>query len=674
MPNRVYLWVLILLFPILVQSQNFNPEIALKQYASNPGEKVYVSFDKTEYVSGETIQYKAIVLSGLQVSDISSNLYIELMDPGKSVVYRNMIPLINGFSFGSFVIPKHLNENVYYFRAYTRWMLNWDDRLNLIEPIKIFNSSSDYKIATSPVQYKPEVFVESKNLIDSLPANVVIRLKPEGNLPLKWNGYLFDRSKEEEHLVSFENYNQQFSSFRFIPFAGKQYAVKIMDDSGKTSIINLPEVHLSGINFQVLNLDSAVLFNLVNNKSSLKGYRILAQTNGTLIYNGSIAPEYNNFSGKIKMDSFCVGIIHFSIFDPEGNSILERMVFPNISKIGIRKPVIVSKKISNQPRISNKVDMVLDNSNGGNFLAQVVNNIVPVRNHDWNLLCAIYFGDLISRPYNATWYFSNSSKNLSLALDALMISEKWSRFRWTDFSDKNRKHSFYTPDNFLSFTGKISRNQKMLANREMTVWIQQKDSSRSFIKIKTDSVGSFDIDGLHFYDKAMIFIMDNESNTFPYDIEVQMRKNASFRSYIGELPESYYVINKKNGSYSPSPAVQYYTDQVKLKDRESNRIDMIKAFALKSRKYEDFFKPEEETPAATITGYEVAKIDYQFENQKNSMFSKDKRSVLYWNPWISNGPGNFSFEFVNSEIPGVNRLIVTGFNKEGQPVLLETNL
>lgn len=93
-----------------------------------PREKVYVHFDNTAYLTGDTIWYKAYVVraSSLKPTTLSKVLYVELLNAdGQNVI--NQVLRIDSMGTAQGAIP--LGDTVYpgYYevRAYTREMVNW---------------------------------------------------------------------------------------------------------------------------------------------------------------------------------------------------------------------------------------------------------------------------------------------------------------------------------------------------------------------------------------------------------------------------------------------------------------------------------------------------------------------------------------------------------------------
>src|SRR5690349_10437087 len=59
-----------------------------------PQEKIHVHFDKSYYNPGETIWFKAYVMTGITLSEISKNFYAELINNKGEVIQRIVAPIL----------------------------------------------------------------------------------------------------------------------------------------------------------------------------------------------------------------------------------------------------------------------------------------------------------------------------------------------------------------------------------------------------------------------------------------------------------------------------------------------------------------------------------------------------------------------------------------------------
>ena len=90
-------------------------------------EKVYLHLDNNCYFAGDTIWYKAYVISAdtYEPKPVSRILYIELLDEQGYLVERQKLVIDEaGNAHGQFAISTSAFAGYYEVRAYTKWMLN----------------------------------------------------------------------------------------------------------------------------------------------------------------------------------------------------------------------------------------------------------------------------------------------------------------------------------------------------------------------------------------------------------------------------------------------------------------------------------------------------------------------------------------------------------------------
>ena len=91
-------------------------------------EKVYLHLDNNCYFAGDTIWYKAYVISAdtYEPKPVSRILYIELLDEQGYLVERQKLVIDEaGNAHGQFAISTSAFAGYYEVRAYTKWMLNY---------------------------------------------------------------------------------------------------------------------------------------------------------------------------------------------------------------------------------------------------------------------------------------------------------------------------------------------------------------------------------------------------------------------------------------------------------------------------------------------------------------------------------------------------------------------
>lgn len=103
-----------------------------------PVEKVHVHFDKPYYAVGDTLWFKTYLNRNLAEYDPSKIVYMEVLNSRDSLVQTLRVPLEDGGGRGQLILdPQYWSQDNYRFRAYTKWMMNFDNDyfFNKVVPI-----------------------------------------------------------------------------------------------------------------------------------------------------------------------------------------------------------------------------------------------------------------------------------------------------------------------------------------------------------------------------------------------------------------------------------------------------------------------------------------------------------------------------------------------------------
>jgi hypothetical protein len=152
-----------------------------------PQEKVYLHFDNTGYYLGETIWFKAYVVTAEEhlPTTLSRVLYVELLNPEGDVVITKKLKVENGQCHGDFQLKDSLFAGYYEVRAYTRYMLNFGNSEYWSRPSNT-GEKFDYKTTTPEAVGKFVTYpYDSNSTID----NKVKKLAPFSGTISMPNGY-----------------------------------------------------------------------------------------------------------------------------------------------------------------------------------------------------------------------------------------------------------------------------------------------------------------------------------------------------------------------------------------------------------------------------------------------------------------------------------------------------
>lgn len=110
-----------------------------------PREKVYMHFDNSAYLVGDSLWYKAYVVraSSLHPTTLSKVLYVELLNADGQQVALNIHKLDSlGTANGMFSLQSPIYAGYYEVRAYTREMINWGSEACFSRILPVFTNNN----------------------------------------------------------------------------------------------------------------------------------------------------------------------------------------------------------------------------------------------------------------------------------------------------------------------------------------------------------------------------------------------------------------------------------------------------------------------------------------------------------------------------------------------------
>ncbi|MFC0426397.1 TonB-dependent receptor plug domain-containing protein [Chryseobacterium scophthalmum] len=595
-------------------SQN-KAEEALKKFEENyPQEKIHLLLSKKNYVAGENLWFTSFVFDGYSPSTISTNVFLELYDQNKKQISKKIYPLINGKGSGSISLPANLKEDVYYIRAYTTWMGNFSDDFNEIIPITVYNPSSPEKLVkNTSAPWTAAIFPESGTFIDGINTKFAVRLQSKGETPINWNGFITEAQNLQTKLVTFKGFDQNIGSFNFTPISGKKYQLIVEDDKGIKLTINLPEVVSSGVNLQVQSQSDAIKFVLKGkNIDQNSKYKIIATINSQLVYKANVS----NISDRvysIPTSQLVNGILNLTIFDESENIVAQRLCFVQPQSLKLKQPSLKGTSFSLKPRDSNSFNIGNDSSMS-TYLVSVTDNESENPENENSLLSTLWLtGDITSKLYNPAQYFSKN-RNID-ALDALLISEKWSRFNWQTIMSGNFPAIKYKPENFLSYKGKATKLGKPASEAEINLIFKMPDQGIKYNLIKTDKEGMFTLNGLVFEDSMAFSYQLNGEKTNKNSVRVYFQPSFSFLPFRNNLPSNNYTLVQRNSTdtipIEIERAVANKSSQTNLREKET----LIEEVKIKAQKKDLTKKLNNELSSPLFRSGNETVFDLVNENQ-----------------------------------------------------------
>jgi len=614
-------------------SQN-KAEEALKKFEENyPQEKIHLLLSKKNYVAGENLWFTSFVFDGYSPSTISTNVFIELYDQNKKQISKKIYPLINGKGSGSISLPANLKEDVYYIRAYTTWMGNFSDDFNEIMPITVYNPLSPEKLIknTSP-PWTAAIFPESGTFIDGINTKFAVRLQSKGGTPTNWNGFITETQNPQTKLVAFKGFDQNTGAFSFTPIVGKKYQLTVEDDKGIKQTVNLPEVVSSGVNLQVQSRSDTIKFVLKGkNIDQNAKYKIIGTINNQLVYKANVS----NISDRVysvPTSQLVNGILNLTIFDESENIVAQRLCFVQPQSLKLKQPSLNDISFSSESRAKNSFN-ITNNTSISKYIVSILDKESENPEDENSLLSTLWLtGDITSKIYYPAQYFSKNRNND--ALDALLISEKWSRFNWQTIMSGNFPVIKYKPENYLSYKGKAVNLGKPVSETEINLIFNTPDQGIKYNLIKTDKEGMFALNNLIFEDSMPFYYQINGEKASKSSTKIYLQPAFAFLPLKNNLPSNNYTLTQRSLNDIPpleiERAVTNKVSQAFFKEKET----LIEEVKIKAQKRDLTKKLNNELSSPVFKTVDEIIIDLVNDHQ-GAQFSTN------------------IFQYLQSRIPGV---------------------
>ena len=484
-------------------------------YAASHLEKAYLHLDKPVYTVGETIWFRAYVVAAdtHRPDTLSRVLHVELLGRGGRLVARRELRLSAGLGAGDLTLPDTLRPDVYRLRAYTGWMRNASPDFFYDRRLRVWPAAPAPTAATPPASLRarataarqlatamaapPDVqfFPEGGNLIAGLENTVAFKATDYAAHGLDVAGQVLDARNQV--VASFRSGHLGMGSFVFTPLAGQQYHA-VVAPAGVAIAVPLPAVQASGYTLHVVTLASAFLVSVRKQGGGDGPVLLLGQVRGTAAYvgRGQLAGT-ETFATRIPRSQFPSGIVQFTLFDGQGAPLAERLAFAQ-NEPALRV-TLAPDRPSYGPRQLVRVRVAVADAAGQPVAAHLSLAVTDAGalGPDAETIASylLLTSDLTGYVEDPGYYFQPASPEITQHLDALLLTQGWRRFAWSQLRAGPPPAPDYGVERSLALRGQITQPNGRPAPGSVLTYLQSKPEKR-FLSTITDREGRFLFTGL----------------------------------------------------------------------------------------------------------------------------------------------------------------------------------
>jgi hypothetical protein len=417
---------------------------------NNLQEKIYVQTDKNFYVAGEILWFSIfdVNANNNRPLTLSKVAYVEIINSANKPILQARVSLDDACGDGSFYLPAAMVSGNYKLRAYTNWMKNFNPGFYFEKEITIVNVQEHLPVPDEHLSEKYDVqfFPEGGNLVENIQSVVAFKATDQYGKGNDFTGFLMDNN---DTLLTFKPLHDGMGNFHLTPTPGHKYRALLVMKSGNVVEKGLPEPYPTGYVMHCID-DEKLLKIFVKSNAEITGYvYLVAQTRGVIKMLLSDLLKDGQVVFSVDKSALGDGISQLTIFNELGQPVCERLfckkpehiidlkVHTTESVYSTRKPVLLTIN----------ADSVIDTKDSTTLSLSVyrIDSLPlpePVDITSYLLLSS----DLKGYIDDPGYYFRADDSIATEALDNLMLTNGWRRFKWEDVLHHTQQKLLFPPE------------------------------------------------------------------------------------------------------------------------------------------------------------------------------------------------------------------------------------
>lgn len=537
------------------------------RYAQNfadsyPREKVSLHLDNASYYLGDTIWFKAYVVTAEQnlPTTISKPLYVELLDQLGNVVERQIIQLTDGEGTGQIILNNTFFTGYYEMRAYTKWMLAFDNPSCFSRVLPVYRKRlSDEETPRSIATYRMDASMKQRP--KDKEKKFTVRFFPEGGQLVKGISSIvaFEATSRDkgaadvegtvvlpsgEELAHIRSLHDGMGYFEYKP--EEKAGVAKIDYEGSTYQFDLPEALPQGYVLRIDNRREMLDITVARSSQAMKDtLAVFVSSQGrpykcmTLDFEDELNCQF-----RISTKELPPGVQQISLVNLKGETLCERFcyVMPRSSMLLACKTDHALYRPFEPVTCRIKVRDHLNRPVQANLSVSIRNGVESdFREYDHSIYTDLLLvSDLKGYIHQPGFYFENQSAERFKMLDVLLLVRGWRKYDLSRLIGKRPCLPRYLPETSLTLYGQVeSYFGKALRNVGVSI-LARRDSVSIAGMTKTDSLGYFSapVDGFSGSMDALIQTR-NEGKKWNKQAVVKLFRN--FEPSLRKL--DYYELN-----------------------------------------------------------------------------------------------------------------------------------
>ncbi|MBS1505613.1 MAG: hypothetical protein JSS79_03100 [Bacteroidetes bacterium] len=494
-------------FPLLAQQDSLKSLTRkFDNYSVNSfQEKIFVHTDRQLYLTGESMWFSIFLVDAVlhQPDELSKVVYLELISKDNLSVTKTKVAVNNGRGSGSLFLPSSLQSGQYVLIAYTQWMRNFSPDGFFRQPVTIVNpfvklsppaiaSASDFDI---------QFFPEGGNLVDGIKSTVAFRVVGKDGRGINFKGALLDDKKDT--VAHFSPLHFGLGQFTITPSVSQHYQAVITKSKGQKILAPFPVVQESGFSLHVDDSGDHLLVDVYAklNDVSLMNQWVYLLTESKMIRLNTLVQPLNNGSARFQINKSELreGVNRITLFTKDLRPVGERLYFKPIQRKLKIEITSAKQSYTTRQKVTVNLSAVSDKLKASSTALSLSAARLDSMDSNESGTIENYLAltsELKGHVESPDYYLRDNVD--ALAVDNLMLTQGWSRYRWDDILKGEKAEMKFIPElGSHVLSGKMLDGKgKPAAGVNVYLSIPGKDIRLYLARSKADGTVHFDVQNL----------------------------------------------------------------------------------------------------------------------------------------------------------------------------------
>ncbi len=474
-----------------------------------PDERTHLHLDKDYYMAGESIWFKAYLYGNKLPSAISSNFYVQLLDKDNRLVSESHYPVMGATSLGTIKIPDSLPKGNYWLRAFTPWMLNFGDEYVYRQSLYVVSSTGKEETKGNtviPSTINLKFFPESGQLTNGIITTTAFKATYANGMPARVEGRII--AEDGTTITSFQTYHNGMGKTQFKPISGTKYFGEI-EVAGKPIKYPLPEVVSAGVNMKVMDEKGGKMFQIARSekdKDEFNELHLVVVQNKLIVFETDVTiDDYPSVRGHILTNELPTGILQFTLFSKKGVPLAERLSFVNNGDYKSDVSLNMGNVDLGKKQKSN-FELIWPDNIQRSLSVSVTDASFGLPNQENIYTRFLLTSNLKGTIYNPAWYFTNTSDSVQQAMDLLMLTNGWTRYRWEKILNDEFPLIRFKDPGMMKLTGLVmdAKGKDIIQSGDLIVYVESPGMPRNSFNVPVNAAGRFTMDSMLLFGSTKI--------------------------------------------------------------------------------------------------------------------------------------------------------------------------